>query len=304
MEEEKFSPVGGGSSSEEPKGFKVKVITILIVLLVIVLAIVAICTIRKNSEKNLNETLAIAQVTYELNRIKNGDELALEQYLNYSSLLDNSEDIEEDVIEDEEEVEEKDEEKDVAEEKSKTEVSKDEKSETNEEVTKDDDTEKEEEKNVVSEEDEDEDAEVEETDVTEDNDNIIKQLLSTFSFEVKDVQIEGDNSTVEVAITNKNSGEIFNKYFTRAIKLTINNTLSTKKTDDGKIAKELNEYLEEQMVSEEIPTVTNNVKFFLKKDDNNDWKVESVEKDLTNLVLPDFIETLNNLAETYGEYGD
>ena len=304
MEEEKFSPVGGGSSSEEPKGFKVKVITILIVLLVIVLAIVAICTIRKNSEKNLNETLAIAQVTYELNRIKNGDELALEQYLNYSSLLDNSEDIEEDVIEDEEEVEEKDEEKDVAEEKSKTEVSKDEKSETNEEVTKDDDTEKEEEKNVVSEEDEDEDAEVEETDVTEDNDNIIKQLLSTFSFEVKDAQIEGDNSTVEVAITNKNSGEIFNKYFTRAIKLTINNTLSTKKTDDGKIAKELNEYLEEQMVSEEIPTVTNNVKFFLKKDDNNDWKVESVEKDLTNLVLPDFIETLNNLAETYGEYGD
>ena len=304
MEEEKFSPVGGGSSSEEPKGFKVKVITILIVLLVIVLAIVAICTIRKNSEKNLNETLAIAQVTYELNRIKNGDELALEQYLNYSSLLDNSEDIEEDVIEDEEEVEEKDEEKDVAEEKSKTEVSKDEKSETNEEVTKDDDTEKEEEKNVVSEEDEDEDAEVEETDVTEDNDNIIKQLLSTFSFEVKDVQIEGDNSTVEVAITNKNSGEIFNKYFTRAIKLTINNTLSTKKTDDGKIAKELNEYLEEQMVSEEIPTVTNNVKFFLKKDDNNDWKVESVEKDLTNVVLPDFIETLNNLAETYGEYGD
>ena len=125
MEEEKFSPVGGGSSSEEPKGFKVKVITILIVLLVIVLAIVAICTIRKNSEKNLNETLAIAQVTYELNRIKNGDELALEQYLNYSSLLDNSEDIEEDVIEDEKEVEEKDEEKDVAEEKSKTEVSKD-----------------------------------------------------------------------------------------------------------------------------------------------------------------------------------
>ena len=302
MEEEKFSPVGGGSSSEEPKGFKVKVITILIVLLVIVLAIVAICTIRKNSEKNLNETLAIAQVTYELNRIKNGDELALEQYLNYSSLLDNSEDIEEDVIEDEEEVEEKDEEKDVAEEKSKTEVSKDEKSETNEEVTKDDDTEKEEEKNVVSE--EEKDVEVEEADVTEDNDNIIKQLLSTFSFEVKDVQIEGDNSTVEVAITNKNSGEIFNKYFTRAIKLTINNTLSTKKTDDGKIAKELNEYLEEQMVSEEIPTVTNNVKFFLKKDDNNDWKVESVEKDLTNLVLPDFIETLNNLAETYGEYGD
>ena len=302
MEEEKFSPVGGGSSSEEPKGFKVKVITILIVLLVIVLAIVAICTIRKNSEKNLNETLAIAQVTYELNRIKNGDELALEQYLNYSSLLDNSEDIEEDVIEDEKEVEEKDEEKDVAEEKSKTEVSKDEKSETNEEVTKDDDTEKEEEKNVVSE--EEKDVEVEEADVTEDNDNIIKQLLSTFSFEVKDVQIEGDNSTVEVAITNKNSGEIFNKYFTRAIKLTINNTLSTKKTDDGKIAKELNEYLEEQMVSEEIPTVTNNVKFFLKKDSNNDWKVESVEKDLTNLVLPDFIETLNNLAETYGEYGD
>lgn len=301
MEEEKFSPVGGGSSSEEPKGFKVKVITILIVLLVIVLAIVAICTIRKNSEKNLNETLAIAQVTYELNRIKNGDELALEQYLNYSSLLDNSEDIEEDVIEDEKEVEEKDEEKDVAEEKSKTEVSKDEKSEANEEEIKDE-TEKEEEKNVVSE--EEKDVEVEEADVTEDNDNIIKQLLSTFSFEVKDAQIEGDNSTVEVAITNKNSGEIFNKYFTRAIKLTINNTLSTKKTDDGKIAKELNEYLEEQMVSEEIPTVTNNVKFFLKKDSNNDWKVESVEKDLTNLVLPDFIETLNNLAETYGEYGD
>ena len=300
MEEEKFSPVGGGSSSEEPKGFKVKVITILIVLLVIVLAIVAICTIRKNSEKNLNETLAIAQVTYELNRIKIGDELALEKYLNYSSLLDNSEDIEEDVIEDEE-VEEKDEDKDITEEKSKTEVSKDEKAETSEEVTKDD-IDKEEEKNAVSE--EDEDAEVEETDVTEDNDNIIKQLLSTFSFEVKDAQIEGDNSTVEVAITNKNSGEIFNKYFTRAIKLTINNTLSTKKTDDGKIAKELNEYLEEQMVSEEIPTVTNNVKFFLKKDDNNDWKVESVEKDLTNLVLPDFIETLNNLAETYGEYGD
>ena len=301
MEEEKFSPVGGGSSSEEPKGFKVKVITILIVLLVIVLAIVAICTIRKNSEKNLNETLAIAQVTYELNRIKNGDELALEQYLNYSSLLDNSEDIEEDVIEDEKEVEEKDEDKDVVEEKSKTEVSKDEKSEANEEEIKDE-TEKEEEKNVVSE--EEKDVEVEEADVTEDNDNIIKQLLSTFSFEVKDAQIEGDNSTVEVAITNKNSGEIFNKYFTRAIKLTINNTLSTKKTDDGKIAKELNEYLEEQMVSEEIPTVTNNVKFFLKKDDNNDWKVESVEKDLTNLVLPDFIETLNNLAETYGEYGD
>lgn len=300
MEEEKFSPVGGGSSSEEPKGFKVKVITILIVLLVIVLAIVAISSIKKNRERALNESLAIAQVTYELNRIKIGDELALEKYLNYSSLLDNSEDIEEDVIEDEE-VEEKDEDKDITEEKSKTEVSKDEKAETSEEVTKDD-IDKEEEKNAVSE--EDEDAEVEETDVTEDNDNIIKQLLSTFSFEVKDAQIEGDNSTVEVAITNKNSGEIFNKYFTRAIKLTINNTLSTKKTDDGKIAKELNEYLEEQMVSEEIPTVTNNVKFFLKKDSNNDWKVESVEKDLTNLVLPDFIETLNNLAETYGEYGD
>ena len=101
----------------------------------------------------------------------------------------------------------------------------------------------------------------------------------------------------------KDTGKIFENYFTRAIKLTISQALSAKTYDESKMSDELTVYLEDQIDSPEIPMVSNNVNFYLENNDGS-WVIVNEDKDLVSVVLPNLLETINNLAETYGEYGD
>ena len=272
MEDEKFTPVGGGEP--EKKGFKVKVITILLFFLLVVIAIIVAFSVFSNKRKKLDETLASAQVVYELNRIKIGDDEALEKYLSYSNLLINSEDVDEEI-----ELEDEDNEMD-----------------SDDSVAEEDDDE-----NMDESENDEDTSIVEDEDI--DDDYIFKMFLNTLNYEITSVNVENNNATVTAKISNKNSGEIFRNYFTRAIKLAITQALSTTKSDNGKMQEELQKYLEEQVVSSEIPITTNDVTFNLVKE-NNQWQVKSQDKDMVDVVFPDLMNTIADLSEEYSEYGD
>ena len=276
MEEEKFTPVGGG---DEPgkKGFKVKVITLLLFIIIVIAVVVIACLVLSNKRRKLDETLASAKVEYDLNRIKMGDDEALEKYLSYSELLTDSEEIDEefDNEEDEEEITEIDE-SDIV-----------------------DDTEE----TIDDSDNEDDLIDVDESEEDMDDDYIFKMFLNTLNYEITNVNVENNNATVTAKISNKNSGEIFRNYFTRAIKLAITQALSTSTNDDGKIQEELQTYLEEQVASSEIPVTTNEVTFTLAKE-NNEWQVKSQDKDMVDVILPDLMDTIADLSEEFGEYGD
>ena len=291
MEEEKFTPVGGGEEPEK-KGFKVRVITLLIIFIIIVVGIIVARSIFLNNKKKLDETLASATVVYELNRIKEGDEEALERYLSYSELLINQNEIDEDIEANE----------DNTIEDNETDIEDDEENENDDENTIENNGADTENTNDSAEIDD----EIDETEIIdEENDDeyIFKMFLSTLNFEITNVSVDNDNATVIAKISNKNSGEIFRNYFTRAIKLAINQALSKTKSDNGKSQEELQEYLEEQVNSSEIPVTTNEVTFSLAKE-NDEWKVKSQDKDMVNVVFPDLINTIDELSEEYGEYGD
>ena len=269
MEEEKFSTVGG-SEEPEKKGIKIKVITLLFIALIIIICILVSRTVILNKMREKDEKVASATVLYELNRIKNGDEEALEQYLNYSDIINEAEEDEEDEIKE------------------------------TESTNKNDENNK-----------EDEDAEniekiessINDNELDEEDDKIFKLFLSTLDYEITDVNVEKDSATVTAKISNKDSGEIFRNYFTRAIKLAINQALSSNKGDEGKLESELQKYLEEQVVSSEIPTVTNEVVFNLEKGSDS-WIIKNYDKDLTDVIFPNLINTIAELGEQYGEYGD
>lgn len=297
MEDEKFTPVGGGEEPEK-KGFKVKVITLLIIFLIIVVGILVARSMIQNNKKKTDEKLASATVVYELNRIKSGDEEALEKYLSYSDLLINQNEIDEDIEIDEEN--ENDDKNTIEDNEADIEV--DEENENDDKNTIED-TETETENTNDSAEIEDEIDETEIIDEESDDDYIFKMFLNTLNFEITNVNVENSNATVTAKISNKNSGEIFRNYFTRAIKLAINQALSKTKSDNGKSQKELQEYLEEQVNSSEIPVTTNEVTFSLVKE-NNEWQVKSQDKDMVDVVFPDLMNTIDELAEEYGEYGD
>ena len=147
-----------------------------------------------------------------------------------------------------------------------------------------------------------EEVENEENDRDEEE-RIFKSFLSSLNYEITDVNVENNSATVTTKISNKNSGEIFRNYFTRAIKLAINQALSTTQGNEGNLEKELQEYLEEQVTSDEIPIVTNEVKFSLEKENNN-WIVKSQDKEMVDVVFPGLMDTIAELGEEYGEYGD
>ena len=165
--------------------------------------------------------------------------------------------------------------------------------------------------NAPEQESQDEDAEniekiessVNDNELDEEDDKIFKLFLSTLDYEITDVNVEKDSATVTAKISNKDSGEIFRNYFTRAIKLAINQALSSNKGDEGKLESELQKYLEEQVVSSEIPTVTNEVVFNLEKGSDS-WIIKNYDKDLTDVIFPNLINTIAELGEQYGEYGD
>lgn len=261
MDEEKFSPVEGNGKSEK-KGFKIKVITLLFIAIIIVICSFAVRSLIMNNKRKLNEKIASATVEYELNKIKVGDEEALEKYLNYGDILNNSDEVDEI----EEEIESGKEDDEV-----KTETAT-------------------------------EEVENEENDRDEEE-RIFKSFLSSLNYEITDVNVENNSATVTTKISNKNSGEIFRNYFTRAIKLAINQALSTTQGNEGNLEKELQEYLEEQVTSDEIPIVTNEVKFSLEKENNN-WIVKSQDKEMVDVVFPGLMDTIAELGEEYGEYGD
>ena len=292
MDEEKFSTVGG-SDKPEKKGFKVKVITLLAIVLIIIIGVLVAKTIimnkiRQTDEKNVSEI-----VINELNRIKSGDKEALETYLQNSDVFNNSDEFEE--------IEEELEDEEIEDVEKSEKIIQDEEETENDENELDEVDDTDEIEDIID--DEEYDEEYDEENYDEEDDKMFTAFLSTLEYEITDINVEKNNATVTAKITNKDSGEIFRNYFTRAIKLAINQALSSNKSDAGESEKELQAYLEEQAVSSEIPVVTNEVKFNLEKE-NNEWKITDYDKDMVDVVFPNLINVVTELGEQYGEYGD
>lgn len=112
-----------------------------------------------------------------------------------------------------------------------------------------------------------------------------KLFFNKLEYKVKNEQKDGDSSTVEVEITNKDFKTIMSNYMQKALKIAM--------AGQGINEEELKNYLIEELSNEEIQTITQTKTIKLNKQDGK-WKM-SEENDFTDILLPGFTEAMNAL---------
>jgi len=62
---------------------------------------------------------------------------------------------------------------------------------------------------------------------------------------------------------------------------------------------------EDNNYEENVGKNTNSFLESIKVDkENNEWQVKSQDKDMVDVILPDLMDTIADLSEEFGEYGD
>ena len=63
--------------------------------------------------------------------------------------------------------------------------------------------------------------------------------------------------------------------------------------------------IEDNNYEENVGKNTNSFLESIKVDkENNEWQVKSQDKDMVDVILPDLMDTIADLSEEFGEYGD
>ena len=63
--------------------------------------------------------------------------------------------------------------------------------------------------------------------------------------------------------------------------------------------------IEDNNYEENVGRNTNSFLESIKVDkENNEWQVKSQDKDMVDVILPDLMDTIADLSEEFGEYGD
>lgn len=140
-----------------------------------------------------------------------------------------------------------------------------------------------------------------ETNTENEDEEIFNRFFSTLNYEIINTEADFHKATVEVNVSNKNIGKIFQNYFNKALELSIAQAFSSTGYNEQKIQTELDAYLNNQIVSEEIEIVTNTIHIDLEKQ-NNEWKVSNTSQELIEVVLPGFVKTINELQSSFGQF--
>lgn len=131
---------------------------------------------------------------------------------------------------------------------------------------------------------------------TEDNqEEYYNALLEKLTYDIKNVTGNAKNATVSVEVSNKNMGVVLTNYLAKAIQLSFATAFSPTQNSEEDMDKQMAEFLEEQINSDEIETVTTAVNINLEKD-NGEWTLtEESKKDLIDAVLPGIADVKEKL---------
>ena len=126
-------------------------------------------------------------------------------------------------------------------------------------------------------------------------------FFKPLNYNIKKVEADFKNATVEIEVSNKDCGKIFQNYFSKIFELSFSNALSTSYSEQD-LENELTTFLQSQIESEEIETITTTISLKLHKNgpvwEPNDDD-ENVEQFL-NAVLPNFASAMEGIQSSMG----
>ena len=145
---------------------------------------------------------------------------------------------------------------------------------------------------------EDTEESTEETILEEDNTQF-NELFRKLDYKIISTSANFKKATVVVEITNKDCGTIFKNYFTKALQLAFVSAFSDEYSEE-ELDSQLQQYLIEQVESEDIQTITNTISLDMEKE-NGEWKITTDTNVLVNAVLPGFIDKINETQSALSE---
>ena len=110
-----------------------------------------------------------------------------------------------------------------------------------------------------------------------------KLLFDKLEWKIKEVKENGDTATVKVEVTNKDFKTAINNYMQKAIKAAFSGGISNEE--------DATNYLMEELISEDLKTISSEQIINLKKQDG-EWQI-SEDNDFVNILLPGFGEALS-----------
>ena len=138
----------------------------------------------------------------------------------------------------------------------------------------------------------------EETILEEDNTQF-NELFRKLDYKIISTSANLKKATVVVEITNKDCGTIFTNYFAKALQLAFVSAFSNEYSEE-ELDSQLQQYLIEQVESEDIQTITNTISLDMEKE-NGEWKITTDTNVLVNAILPGFIDKINETQSALSE---
>lgn len=137
--------------------------------------------------------------------------------------------------------------------------------------------------------------------ITEEDDTFMA-FFQPLNYNIKKVEADFKNASVEVEVSTKDAGKIFQNYFAKIYEIAFSNALSGNLSEED-LDNQLKSYLQEQVTSEEIETITNTITLRLEKD-GTEWKVSEDDENVdafVNAVLPNFSSVLEDLQSSMNQ---
>lgn len=130
----------------------------------------------------------------------------------------------------------------------------------------------------------------------------INMFFEKLDYKILDTKADFKNATVDVEVYNKDMGTVITNYFGKAFELAFAAAFSEDYTEE-KVNEELKTYLQEQVNSDEIETVTKNVSIKLEIKDGK-WNITNNEEEFTRAILPGFMEKIEAIGNSYNQLED
>ena len=130
----------------------------------------------------------------------------------------------------------------------------------------------------------------------------ISVFFDKLDYKILDTKADFQKATIEVEVSNKDMGTFITNYFSKVIQLAFASAFSEDYTEEM-VDAELTKYLQEQVNSEEIQTVTNTITIELGKKDGQ-WDITSDKDELTNVILPGFMEKLESIGNSFSDLAE
>lgn len=125
-------------------------------------------------------------------------------------------------------------------------------------------------------------------------------LFNKLNYSIIENKTNFNEASVVLDITNKDMKKIIGNYLVKAIQLAFANAFTPTYSEE-QMNEELANYLKEQMESNEIENITTNITLKLEKQDGK-WVIkEESKKDFVNALLPGFVDSINQINDSFNQ---